>query len=31
MSEWNLAFDAGWPKAMSAMTVANRVFRGGTD
>jgi 4-carboxymuconolactone decarboxylase len=24
----NLAFYAGWPKAMAAMTVAKRVFRG---
>jgi 4-carboxymuconolactone decarboxylase len=27
----HLAFYAGWPKAMAAMTVANRVFRGATD
>lgn len=26
-----LAFYAGWPKAMSAMAVAKQVFRGGTD
>ena len=27
----HLAFYAGWPKAMAAMTVAQRVFRGDTD
>jgi 4-carboxymuconolactone decarboxylase len=27
----HLAFYAGWPKAMAAMTVAKRVFRGDTD
>ena len=27
----HLAFYAGWPKAMAAMTVAKRVFRGETD
>src|SRR3954467_8594803 len=27
----HLAFYAGWPKAMAAMTVAKRVFRGATD
>jgi 4-carboxymuconolactone decarboxylase len=27
----HLAFYAGWPKAMSAMTVAKQVFRAGTD
>ena len=27
----HLAFYAGWPKAMSAMTVAKQVFRDGTD
>ena len=27
----HLAFYAGWPKAMSAMTIAKQVFRGGTD
>jgi 4-carboxymuconolactone decarboxylase len=27
----HLAFYAGWPKAMSAMAVAKRVFRGDTD
>ena len=26
-----LAFYAGWPKAMAAMTVAKQVFRDGTD
>jgi alkylhydroperoxidase/carboxymuconolactone decarboxylase family protein YurZ len=26
-----IAFYAGWPKAMAAMTVAKRVFRGDTD
>jgi 4-carboxymuconolactone decarboxylase len=27
----HLAFYSGWPKAMAAMTVAKRVFRGDTD
>ena len=27
----HLAFYAGWPKAMAAMTVAKRVFRGDTN
>jgi len=27
----HLGFYAGWPKAMSAMTIAKQVFRGGTD
>jgi 4-carboxymuconolactone decarboxylase len=27
----HLAFYAGWPKAMAAMTVAKQVFRDGTD
>src|SRR5216110_2802285 len=27
----HLAFYAGWPKAMAAMTVAKRVFRGATN
>ena len=27
----HLAFYAGWPKAISAMTVAKRVFRGDSD
>jgi len=27
----HLAFYAGWPKAMAAMTVAKRVFRGDND
>jgi 4-carboxymuconolactone decarboxylase len=27
----HLAFYTGWPKAMAAMTVAKRVFRGDTD
>lgn len=27
----HLAFYAGWPKAMAAMAVAKRVFRGGQD
>jgi 4-carboxymuconolactone decarboxylase len=27
----HLAFYAGWPKAMSAMAIAKRVFRGDTD
>src|SRR3954449_7188014 len=27
----HLAFCAGWPKAMAAMTAAQRVFRGDTD
>src|SRR3954464_15144309 len=27
----HLAFYAGWPKAMAAMTVAKRVFRGDAD
>ena len=27
----HLAFYAGWPKAMSAMTIAKQVFRGATD
>jgi 4-carboxymuconolactone decarboxylase len=27
----HLAFYAGWPKAMAAMAVAKRVFRGDTD
>ena len=27
----HLAFYAGWPRAMSAMTIAKKVFRGGTD
>jgi 4-carboxymuconolactone decarboxylase len=27
----HLAFYAGWPKAMSAMAVAKRIFRGGGD
>jgi len=27
----HLAFYAGWPKAMAAMTAAKRVFRGDTD
>src|SRR3954465_1621596 len=27
----HLAFYAGWPKAMAAMTVAKRVFRGAND
>src|SRR5439155_24363552 len=27
----HLAFYACWPKAMSAMTIAKQVFRGGTD
>jgi 4-carboxymuconolactone decarboxylase len=27
----HLAFYAGWPKAMAAMTIAKQVLRGGTD
>jgi 4-carboxymuconolactone decarboxylase len=27
----HLAFYAGWPKAMAAMAIAKRVFRGDTD